>query len=196
MKTIHDIVFGEAKPDRACGTCVACCKVLNINEPDLFKPADQLCMHCNGKGCGIYDSRPAICRTWNCAWRRIASMPIETRPDKLGVVFTLDRQANPQSLFDRLYVVGRAVDDAKALYSPETGNVAVMLAQGPLPIYLCAGEHRQLIYPREDLAAAIVNPFGPFDAALVAEGRAWAAKYEPFARLADAAAGVPVGAAG
>lgn len=188
MTTIHDIVMGAAKPNRPCGDCVACCKVLNIAEPDMVKPADQMCMHCTGKGCGIHGSRPEICRTWDCAWRRIDSMPPETRPDRLGVVFTLDRQPEPKSLFDRLYFVGRAMDDRQALYKGDTFNVAAMLAKGPLPIFLTAGEERNLVYPREELAAAILNPFGPYEAALVAEGRAWLAKYEPFARLADEAA--------
>ena len=71
MTTIHDLVLGPAIPARACGDCVACCRVLNIDEPDMVKPADQMCMHCTGKGCGIYDSRPNVCRVWDCAWRRI-----------------------------------------------------------------------------------------------------------------------------
>lgn len=188
MTTIHDIVLGPAKPERACGDCVACCKVLNIDEPDMLKPADQMCMHCTGKGCGVYATRPEVCRTWDCAWRRVASMPKETRPDKLGVVFTIDGQANAQTPFDRLYFVGRAVGWPAALHTQDTLNVASMLAHGPLPIYISWGSERQLIYPREELAAAILDPLGPHAPAVVEEGKAWMAKYEPFARLADEAA--------
>jgi hypothetical protein len=185
MATIHDIVLGPAKPERACGDCVACCKVLNIDEPDMLKPADHLCMHCTGKGCGIYATRPQVCRSWDCAWRRIASMPVETRPDKLGVVFTIDRQANPQTIFDRLYFVGRAVGWPGALHTENTFNVASMLAAGFLPIFISWGNERQLIYPREDLAAAILDPQGPHDPAMVEQARVWREKYEPFARLSD-----------
>jgi hypothetical protein len=188
MTTIHDIVMGGAKQGRACGDCVVCCQVLNIDQPDMLKPAGQMCLHCTGTGCGVYAVRPNVCREWECAYKRIASMPPETRPDKLGVLFTIDRQPMPLSPFDRLYFVGRAVRDAKALYTENTLNVAYMLSNGPLPIYLSAGDERELIYPREDLAAAILHPDRPHAPALVEEGKAWMARYEPYARLADEAA--------
>ncbi len=188
MTTIHDIVMGPAIEARACGDCVACCQVLNINEPDMVKPADQLCMHCTGTGCGVYASRPQVCRTWDCVWRRIDSMPPETRPDRLGVLFTIDRQAQPQTLFDRLYFVGRAVGDPTALHKTATGDVGAMLAHGPLPIFVTWEDNRKMVYPREVLAAAILDPFGPHDPALVEEGRAWMARYTPYADLADQAA--------
>jgi len=172
MTTIHDIVMGAAKQGRSCGECVACCQVLNIDQPDMLKPAGQMCLHCTGAGCGVYAVRPNVCREWDCAYKRIASMPPETRPDKLGVLFTIDRQAKPQSPFDRLYFVALAIKDAKALYSKDTLNVAYMLANGPLPIFLSAADKRERVYPREALAAAILVPYGPHDPALVEVGRA------------------------
>jgi hypothetical protein len=185
MTTIHDLVLGPAIPARACGDCVACCQVLNIDEPDMVKPADQLCMHCTGKGCGIYDDRPKVCRDWDCVWRRIDSMPLETRPDQLGVLFTIDRQAEPQTPFDRLYFVARAVAAPEALHKSPTLDAAAMLAHGPLPIFASWGDQRQMIYPRAELAAAILDPEGGHPPALVQEGRAFMAKFEPFARLAE-----------
>jgi len=185
MTTIHDLVLGPAIPARACGDCVACCQVLNIDEPDMVKPADQMCMHCTGKGCGVYDTRPQVCRDWDCVWRRIDSMPPQTRPDRLGVLFTIDRQAEPQTPFDRLYFVARAMDAAAALDSGPSRDVFAMLAQGPLPIFACWAGGRQMIYPREELAAAILDPDGGHAPVLVEEGRAFMAKFEPFARLAE-----------
>jgi hypothetical protein len=188
MTTLHDLVMGGAKAGKACGDCIVCCQVLNIDQPDMLKPAGQMCLHCTGTGCGVYAARPTVCREWECAYKRIASMPPETRPDKLGVLFTIDRQPKPRLPFDRLYFVGRAVKDAKALYTENTLNVAYMLSNGPLPIYLSAGDERELIYPREDLAAAILRPDGPHAPALVEEAKTWMARYEPYARLADEAA--------
>ena len=188
MTTIHDLILGPAIASRACGDCVACCQVLNINEPDMVKPADQMCMHCTGKGCGIYEARPQVCRTWDCVWRRIGTMPLETRPDHLGVLFTVDRQAEPQTPFDRLYFVARAVGAPEALGKTATTDVGVMLTHGPLPIFLSWGDERQMIYPRAELAAAILDPDGGHAPALVEEGRAFMNKFEPFARLADEAA--------
>ena len=185
MTTIHDIVLGPAIAARACGDCVACCKVLNIDEPDMVKPADQMCMHCTGRGCSVYDSRPQVCRTWDCVWRRIETMPPETRPDRLGVLYTLDRQAEPQTPFDRLYFVARAVDAPDRLNSGPARDAVAMLMQGPLPIFAHWGGGRQLMYPRAEVAAAILDPLGAHAPGLVEEGRAFMAKYEPFARLAD-----------
>ncbi len=187
MTTIHDLILGPALDSRPCGDCVACCQVLNIAEPDMVKPADQMCMHCTGTGCGIYDTRPTVCREWNCVWRRIDSMPPETRPDRMGVVFTIDRQADPQTPFDKLYFVGRAVSDPAALNGPHVPDVAGMLAYGPLPIFLTWGESRLLVYPRAPLADAILNPDQTADLALVEEGRIWMEKFAPFAKLADEA---------
>jgi len=187
MTSIHDIILGKAKPERACGDCVACCEVLNIDTAEMVKPANQMCMHCTGKGCGIHETRPEVCRTWDCVWRRIESMPPETRPDRLGVLFTIDRQPEPQTPFDRLYFVGRAVGPPEALGKPATTDVGVMLSNGPLPIFISWGGERQMMVPRPALAAAILDPLGGHNPALVQEGRDWMAKYEPFARLADEA---------
>jgi hypothetical protein len=187
MTTLHDIILGPAIPARACGDCVACCQVLNIDERELVKPADQMCVHCTSQGCGIYESRPQVCRDWDCVWRRIESMPLETRPDHLGVVWTIDRQADPQTPFDRLYFVARAVDEPEALKQGPTTDVAAMLAHGPLPIFACWGDQRRMIYPRAELAAAILDPEGGYSWPLVEEGRAFMARFEPFARAADEA---------
>lgn len=184
MTTIHDIVLGPALDSRPCGDCAACCTVLNVDEPDLVKPAGETCMNCTGTGCAIYDTRPAICREWNCVWRRIDTMPLATRPDQCGVIFTIDRQPTPQTVFDRLYFVGRAIDEPEKLKKQPVLDIAQMLAHGPLPIFASWGEQRAMIYPRQELAQAILDPLGS-PPALVKEGRAWMDKYEPFARLAD-----------
>ncbi len=186
MTTIHDIVLGPAIPARACGDWVAGCQVLNIDEPDMVKPADQMCMHCTGTCCAIYDSRPAVCRSWDCLWRRIGSMPLETRPDRLGVLFTIVRQTEPQTPFDRLYFVGRSTAAPEALNKQATLDVAAMLETGgPLPIFLSWGDERQMVYPRAELAAAILDPDGGRPPALAEEARAFVARFEPFARLAE-----------
>jgi len=57
-----------------------------------------------------------------------------------------------------------------------------------LPIFISWGDQRQLMYPRPELAAAILDPGGGHDPALVEEGHAFMARFEPYARLADEAA--------
>ena len=75
---------------RDCGSCSLCCKVLGIDDlygPDEHKPAQQWCKHCQiGKGCKIYDARPAPCREFQCMWV-LGYAPEELRPDKTKCAF-------------------------------------------------------------------------------------------------------------
>lgn len=72
-----------------CDGCTACCKILKISE--LEKPANIWCRHCKvGEGCGIYETRPEVCRSYACLWLKTQSLgrPISPglRPDKSRVV--------------------------------------------------------------------------------------------------------------
>jgi hypothetical protein len=55
-------------PDRDCGPCALCCKVMRIDA--LQKPEGIWCPHCvPGKGCRIYETRQDECRIFYCLWR-------------------------------------------------------------------------------------------------------------------------------
>jgi hypothetical protein len=72
---------------RNCGDCTLCCKVMAIEE--IAKPAGQWCAHCKpGRGCGIYDSRPAECRAFNCLWLVDARFGPHWKPAKSKMVLT------------------------------------------------------------------------------------------------------------
>jgi hypothetical protein len=76
-------------PERTCGTCTLCCKVMGIVE--LEKPPDRWCAHCKpGQGCDIYETRPTSCRTFVCGWLTDPTMPAEMRPDRTKVVLYAD----------------------------------------------------------------------------------------------------------
>ena len=68
-----------------CGTCSLCCKLLNV--PDLAPPG-QWCNHTDpgnpSGGCQIHDTRPDICRGYDCAYRLGAELP---RPSRCGIIF-------------------------------------------------------------------------------------------------------------
>lgn len=68
---------------RKCGTCTACCVIPAV--PELAKPPGFTCLHCDGKGCLIYEQRPPSCRNFECAWLQ-GEMPEWMRPDKVGVM--------------------------------------------------------------------------------------------------------------
>lgn len=52
---------------RQCGSCNLCCDILEVTA--VAKPVNELCKHWEeGKGCNIYNQRPQMCRSFNCAW--------------------------------------------------------------------------------------------------------------------------------
>ena len=73
-------------PGRDCGGCTVCCVFPTINKPEIQKLSGARCRHCLSTGCGIYDSRPPVCRAYYCAWRTVDIFGDDWRPDKSGVL--------------------------------------------------------------------------------------------------------------
>lgn len=68
-------------PGRACGTCSLCCKVIAV--VSLGKAPGVWCSHCvRNNGCGIYDTRPADCRTFYCHWMVEQGLGPEWKPER------------------------------------------------------------------------------------------------------------------
>src|SRR4029450_10057139 len=72
--------------NRKCGECRVCCIVPSISVPDLQKGADESCQHLCESGCSIHKSKPETCSAFLCAWRTIAEIPDDWRPDRCGVL--------------------------------------------------------------------------------------------------------------
>jgi hypothetical protein len=72
--------------EKACGSCQACCVALKIDAPELRKPSGTACAHLVQKGCGIYDKRPPVCRSFLCGWRLLPELDASWRPDLCGVM--------------------------------------------------------------------------------------------------------------
>jgi len=68
-----------------CDGCTLCCELLNV--PWMDSPAGELCKHCNGSGCEIYDTAPKDCLNFRCAYNQIDNAPIELRPDNCKIIF-------------------------------------------------------------------------------------------------------------
>ena len=88
--------LGELVPGRTCGSCTVCCIVPSIDTPAAQKKSNTLCRNCID-GCVIYEHRPEACAEFHCAWRYIASLGDEWRPDKSGVFGMLDFLEPPES---------------------------------------------------------------------------------------------------
>ena len=93
---------------RKCGDCSACCYVLKVQnvaphtdgednrELKVFDKAEYTrCVHQKPRGtncCRIYKERPQACSTFACGWLKGLGTQND-RPDKVGVVFTLEQTA-------------------------------------------------------------------------------------------------------
>jgi hypothetical protein len=161
---------------RSCGPCIGCCSIYQI--PALQKPKYTLCKHCTGSSCTIYDDRPDDCRTFYCLWRRIAVMPEQARPDKIGIVFTYEMYDPPPTPFQRRYIIGRAISDPTVFDKP-MGRAAVnmFIREGSLPVFIAQPLETKMVYPDPDFSDAILNPTTTRHVALVPAALAWREQY-------------------
>jgi hypothetical protein len=68
-----------------------CCKVPLIKE--LEKPSGRWCRHAAiGKGCRIYEDRPAVCRKFHCQWMLDPHLGPEWKPEKAKFILYPDRE--------------------------------------------------------------------------------------------------------
>lgn len=87
--------------DRQCHQCAACCRILEITDPDLNKAYGEPCPHLERKehrrrygACTIYERRPETCRRFRCLWLDGLGTNAD-RPDTLGAIWTA--QDNPKA---------------------------------------------------------------------------------------------------
>jgi hypothetical protein len=85
-------------PGRECGDCNVCCVVPTIDKPEIQKPAGLACRHLCGDGCAIHETRPPVCRSYFCGWRRLASLDESWRPDLSGVMIDVEVLDNVNGL--------------------------------------------------------------------------------------------------
>jgi hypothetical protein len=85
--------------DRVCGSCHACCVALDIDRsvdwPRDDKRSGTPCSDLVqiGKkrlGCGVYETRPSVCRHFHCFWKALSAWPDSLRPDRCGVLFHVE----------------------------------------------------------------------------------------------------------
>jgi hypothetical protein len=64
---------------RGCDGCTLCCKVMGVHA--LEKTQGKWCPHCRvGSGCGIYETRPEECITFNCGYLVLPHLTPEWKP--------------------------------------------------------------------------------------------------------------------
>ncbi|MGL4728282.1 MAG: hypothetical protein ACRCWO_05970 [Bosea sp. (in: a-proteobacteria)] len=75
-------------PGKSCGSCTLCCKLFPV--PELEKPAGTWCRHiAQGRGCGIHETRPPVCRAFDCQWLFNAELGPEWKPERCKFVLSI-----------------------------------------------------------------------------------------------------------
>lgn len=136
---------GALVPDRSCGQCTACCRLLEIEA--LGKPAGILCQHNTGCACTIYPERPEACARWHCLWRRIGALPEDLRPDRSGVIFALEKRSPVEGAQVGACIVGRAVEGEQAFDRWEVIEAfAMFIREGSLPVWRVSDRSATLLH--------------------------------------------------
>jgi hypothetical protein len=74
--------------DRSCGSCTLCCKLFPV--PELNKPSGRWCQHiAQGRGCGIHETRPTVCRSFWCQWIENDDLGPEWKPEVSKFVLSI-----------------------------------------------------------------------------------------------------------
>lgn len=177
---IETMLLGSLVPDRACGDCTVCCTVLMVNSPDFAKPAGVPCRHLTTQGCGIHPVRPTICRTWFCAWRRVAELPDAARPDRSGLLVSMNFVDRPTNLFEGVSILVRLLPGSDAIRSGLAARLLDTLCAQLVPVWFSDGAEKMLMHPAADVAQLVLSGEPP-PGHLAEEVAAWRERYGVFA---------------
>jgi len=124
-------------PEKTCGPCQVCCVALKIKTPQLRKDARSPCPHLVEKGCGIYESRPPVCRSFLCGWRLMPELDASWRPDLSGVMLL----PLPEAQIPKAYRAAGSgwvlvISDAKKAITPRLGRLAAAMVKRRTAVFL------------------------------------------------------------
>lgn len=177
---LETTLLGPVLSNRSCGDCTICCTVLTVDTPDFKKAGGTDCVHLAGHGCSIHAVRPHICRTWFCAWRRIAEMPEESRPDRSGLLVSLDFVREPSNCFEGVSIMVRLFPGSEAIENGMAGAILDTVCDQLVPVWFTDGSKKMLMHPDSSVAGLVLSGGTP-PAHLKAEVTAWRERYAAFA---------------
>jgi len=182
VRSFTDIVLGDPVGGRVCGACVACCSLLEIDTPSLKKTPGRLCPHCTGQGCGVYDERPSPCRTYFCAWRRIAALGEETRPDRLGLMLHLAHPKPAPNPLMHVYISLQPLTSWAEVRPGGLKTVMAVLRTGALPVWRFDRGEEQLLHPSPAVARIVLRGGQPRTRRVASEAEQWVLSQAAYAQ--------------
>ena len=89
---------------RECGECHACCNGhLFANAHGNKFGGGCACTFLVDKKCSIYETRPDVCRKYQCAWTQHL-LDIDMRPDKCGIMVSVEIDANKKQYLKAMQI--------------------------------------------------------------------------------------------
>jgi Fe-S-cluster containining protein len=82
---------------RPCGDCTACCTWLKGTAYGYEFGGGKSCKFLCKTGCDVHKARPKVCEGYFCAWAQ-ELLPEEMRPDKCGVLVSVENNNHGQHL--------------------------------------------------------------------------------------------------
>lgn len=124
-------------PDRECGACTVCCVALPIDSEEIQKAPGIACRHCqSGGGCGVYETRPNVCRIYHCGWRQMRELDETWRPDLSDVLIELHNDAIPAAYTRRPAVRLYVLSDPQIVLKRGFVSLVVRLVANNIPTSL------------------------------------------------------------
>ncbi len=147
-------------PGRGCGECNACCGFFEIGE--LAKPGGTLCPHWKTPGgCGIYGTRPQVCRDFYCYWLQSEALGDAWRPDRSGFMLQETESNIPAHFRIRRGLVFSLVGPDAALEDERFVDLVTAKVRERVPVFLCVlgpgNVGTRSILLNNDLAAAVAR---------------------------------------
>jgi hypothetical protein len=120
---------------------------------ELAKPAGQWCRHCEpGRGCLVYDDRPAECRGFNCLWLIDTRFGPHWKPSKSKLVVTTSQDGLEVRCDPGFPEAWR-----REPYHGEIRNLAASGEAHDVTVLVVAGERMTLVSSGRDFDLGVVG---------------------------------------
>ncbi len=167
--------------NRSCGACTVCCTALAIETPELRKRPGIVCRHAAPSGCGIYESRYPICRSYFCGWFGLPQLGEDWRPDRSGILLSPRRDGIPDTYEFREGIEFLILGGEAAIRWPAFLDFLAQLLRGRTPAFLAVpgpeGHYPARVFLNDALARVPQARLG--DALAVALTAARGHRFEP-----------------
>ena len=107
-------------------------------------------------------------------------MPDEARPDRSGLLVSLNFEREPRNCFEGVSIHVRALAGSDAIENGMAATILDSLCDQLIPVWFSDGSQKMLMHPEDDVAHLVLSG-EPAPAHLQDEVAAWRERYGVFA---------------